>query len=137
MANQFTKAEEEGKEKPQGTNQFIKGTRTGHDEATKDRMRAAKAAELLEQELDGSVELKDGRRAAAKILMEYGKPKLAAVEQTVVNEYDRMSEDDLRSLVKALITSNPWLIAEIQVGLRAVDAPDGVVNEQQTQRSMA
>ena len=125
MANQFTKADEEGRERPPGTNQFIKGTRKGHDESTKDRMRANKAAELLEQELDGTLELKEGRRAACKILMEYGKPKLSAIEQSVINEWDRMTEDEMLSMVQALITANPGLIQKLGIGLRPVEsAPD-------------
>lgn len=124
MANQFTAAEEQGLPKPPGANQFTTGKRTGHDQATKDRMRAEKAADILEQELDGTVELPEGRRAAAKILMEYGKPKLAAVTQTTVSEFESMSEDELCDLVRALITSNPGLIERLGIKPQLVSPSD-------------
>lgn len=124
MANQFTRAEEQGLDKPKGANQFTTGKRTGHDQATKDRMRAEKAADLLEQELEGTVELPEGRRAAAKILMEYGKPKLAAITQTTVSEFDSMSEDELYGMVSALITSNPGLIERLGIKPQLVQSLD-------------
>ena len=121
MPNQFTKAEEAGLPKPAGANQFTTGKREGHSQATKDRMRAEKAAELLEAEVNGESDLTDGRRAACKILMEYGKPKLSAVEYTETSDLERMSEEEMLGLVNALITSNPGLIAKLGIGLRPVD----------------
>lgn len=100
---------------PKGANQFTTGKRTGHDQATKDRMRAEKAAELLEADMMGETELPDSRRASAKILMEYGKPKLATVEQVTVNELDSMNQDELESMVRALITADPTLLQRLNL----------------------
>jgi hypothetical protein len=120
MANQYTKAEEEGREKPKGANQFTTGKRSGHDQATKDRMRAEKAAELLEKEVDGEVELPEGRRAAAKILMEYGKPKLSAVEQTIHEE--PASETEIMAQLHTLL-ADPGTRAQIQAMLNGSPSP--------------
>jgi hypothetical protein len=114
--NRYTMAEEQGLPKPPGANQFTTGKRTEHSEATKDKIRAEKAAALLESEVDGQTTLEDGRRASAKILMEYGKPKLASVEQTQVNQWDSMSEEEMKAMVRALITSHPELIREFAPG---------------------
>ena len=115
MPNQYTKAEEEGREKPPGANQFTTGKREGHSQATKDRMRAEKAAELLAKEAEGELELKDGRRAACKILMEYGKPKLSAIEYTEANDWEKMSEEELLGMVRALITSHPEILPQLNL----------------------
>ena len=64
---------------------------------------------------------------AAKVLIDRGKPILQAIEQKNVNEWDRMSEDEMLSMVQALITANPGLIQKLGIGLRAVEsAPDPV-----------
>lgn len=128
MPNQYTKAKDKGTEKPKGANQFTTGKREGHDEATKDRMRAAKSAELLEQEVDGTIELKDGRRAAAKILMEFGKPKFTSIEQINLSETDKMSEEELLGMATALISSHPELIAQLNLAPKPVqvDAETGI-----------
>lgn len=141
MPNQFTKAEELGLEKPAGANQFTTGKRTGHDDATKDKMRAEHLARRLfayaaqeKDEVTGEmVELDSGRIAAAKILIDKGKPNLQAVEQTQVSEFDKMSEEEIKGLVQALITSHPRLIQELGIGLRAVDAPQQTGNADTTE----
>lgn len=127
--NQFTKAEEEGRDKPAGANQFTTGKRTKHDDATRDRMRAehlakrlyAFAAKQKDEETGEDVEMDATRIAAAKILIDKGKPNLQAVEQTTLNEWDNMSEDEMLEMVNALITSNPGLIQRLGIGLRPVD----------------
>jgi hypothetical protein len=134
--NQFTKAEEEGKEKPAGANQFTTGKRSKHDDATRDRMRAehlarrlyAFAAKEKDEETGELVEMDATRIAAAKILIDKGKPNLQAVEQTQVNDWDNMSEDEMVAMVNALITSNPGLIQKLGIGLRPVDPAPNAVN---------
>jgi hypothetical protein len=132
MANQFTKAEEEGREKPPGANQFTTGKREGHSQATKDRMRAEKAAELLEKEVDGEMELNDGRRAAAKILMEYGKPKLSAIEQTIHEE--PATETEIMAQLHSLL-ANPGTRAQIQAMLAG--SPTAVTEDVQSQQTLS
>lgn len=119
-----------------GANQFTTGKRTGHSEATKDKMRADKAAELLEQDMEGEIELKEGRRASAKILMEYGKPKLASVEQVHTTDFENMAEDEMLGLIQTLITSNPGLIQKLGIGLRPIQDSESVVDPLQTQCSI-
>jgi hypothetical protein len=131
MPNQYTKAEEEGREKPAGANQFTTGKRTKHDDATRDKMRAEHLARRLyafaageKDEVTGQpVEMDATKIAAAKILIDKGKPNLQAVEQTQVNEWEQMSEEEILGLVQALITSNPGLIQKLGIGLRPVEAP--------------
>lgn len=108
-------------------NQFTKGTRTHHDEATKDKIRAevlavrlfkyAKAKGKTAQKLH----MDPAQVAAAKVLIERGKPALQSIEQVQVNQYESMSEDELLDLVQALITSNPGLISKLGIGLRPVE----------------
>lgn len=139
MANQFTKAVEEGTPKPQGANQFTTGKRKGHDQATIDKIRAERAAQVTEEIMDDKDSTKAERLAAAKLLLPFGKSTLQSIEQTEVNEWEGMGEDELRGMVRALITSNPWLLNEFQPGVRAAETPgsvsESVVDTQQTQRS--
>jgi hypothetical protein len=141
MPNQYTKAEEEGREKPAGANQFTTGKRTKHDDATRDKMRAEHLAKRLyafaagekDEETGEKVEMDAARIAAAKILIDKGKPNLQAIEQTNVSEFEQMSEEEILGLVNALITSNPGLIAKLGIGLRPVqDASEGVKAPQQS-----
>lgn len=116
--------------KPAGANQFTTGKRTKHDDATRDKMRAehlarrlyAYAAREKDEETGEEVDMDAGRIAAAKILIDKGKPNLQAIEQTEVNQWDRMSEEEMLGLIQALITSNPGLIQKLGIGLRAVQA---------------
>lgn len=129
MANQFTKAAETGEPKPAGANQFTKRTRTQHDEATKDKIRAEVLAVRLfkyakaKGKTAAKLHMDPAQVAAAKVLIERGKPALQSIEQTQVSQFESMSEDELLDLVNALITSNPGLIAKLGIGLRPVE-PD-------------
>jgi hypothetical protein len=94
--NQFTRAEEQGLPKPAGANQFTTGKRTKHDESTRDKMRAEKLAARLyayaasEEDEDGkTVTLDPTQIAAAKILIDKGKPSLQAIEQSQVSEFEQ------------------------------------------------
>jgi len=120
-------------------NQFTKGTRTKHDDATKDKIRAELLSKRLEKYAKARGKQIEKHRmepaqvAAAKVLIERGKPALQAVEQVQVNEWDKMSEEEIEACIKALITSHPGLIAKLGIGLRPVqdasadtNAPDSM-----------
>ena len=124
--NQFV--DRDGNRKPDAPetseNQFTTGKRTKHDESTRDKMRAEHLARRLyafaagtQDEATGElVTLDRDRIAAAKILIDKGKPNLQAVEQTQVNQWDSMTEEDMKAMVRALITSHPELIREFAPG---------------------
>lgn len=108
-------------------NQFTKGTRTKHDEATKDKIRAELLSKRLEKYAKAkgkSIEkyrMEPAQVAAAKVLIERGKPALQSIEQTTVNPLEQMNEEELREQVKALITLHPWLIEEFKPGVKPLD----------------
>lgn len=132
--NQFTTAEAEGREKPAGANQFTTGKRDKHDQATIDKIRAEKAAQVTEEIMDDSESSKAEKLAAAKLLLPFGKSTLQSVESREVNDFENMSEDEMLGLVNALITSNPGLIQKLGIGLRPVEAApvDGNDSQQGT-----
>jgi hypothetical protein len=117
MANQFT------------SGGGSKGPKKEHDQATKDKIRAELLAKRMYKFARAKGKSADKYRmdsaqvAAAKVLIDKGKPSLQAIEQTEVNQWDRMSEDEMLSMVNALITSNPGLIQKLGIGLRPVEAP--------------
>lgn len=121
MANQFTKAEEEGRDKPEGQNAYTQGKRDRMDSAQKAKIRAAFAADKLESYMKGEITLDSSQVSAAKILMDKGMPSLQSVESKELNEWDNMSEEEMVAMVSALITSNPGLIQKLGIGLRPVD----------------
>lgn len=102
-------------------NQFTKGTRTKHDDATKDKIRAELLSKRLEKYAKargkGIVKhhMEPAQVAAAKVLIERGKPALQSVEQIIVNPMDQMSPEEIYQQAKALITS------EIALLLRVLD----------------
>ena len=104
-------------------NAYTTGKRDRMDSAQKAKIRAAFAAEKLEAHLNGETELTQSQVSAAKILMDKGMPSLQSVESTEVNEFDSMSEEELKGMVQALITSHPWLLREFAPGVRAADEP--------------
>lgn len=110
-------------------NQFTKGTRTQHDESTKDKIRA----ELLSQRLFKFAKAKGEKAktndmsqaqvAAARVLIERGKPALQSIEQKTINPLDELTDEELFEQAKALILSNPALLGRIRSWLQLVDAP--------------
>lgn len=130
MANQFSR---------RGPPDRIKH---GHDESTKDKIRAEVLSKRLEKYAKARGKqiakhhMEPAQVQAAKVLIERGKPALQAIEQTIHNPLDQMSEDETLTLIQALITSNPGLIQKLGIGLRPVqDASESVVDPQQTQCS--
>lgn len=131
-------------------NQFTKGTRTAHDESTKDKIRAELLSKRLEKYAKARGKaiqkhhMEPAQVAAAKVLIERGKPALQSITQELINPWDSMSEQEMYEQVKALITSSQSLLLRVldeDPGLRAaVQAhitQKPVAVEQQTQRSNA
>lgn len=132
--NQFTKAEEEGKPKPQSANQFTKGTRDKHDQATRDRIRAEVAAQYLENVIADDQADHGTKVAASKALLPYGKSTYSSIEQRQIDENEGKTEEQVLEELRALFLAKPELLARLNLAWK----PDlVVVPEQQTQRSNA
>jgi hypothetical protein len=120
MANQFTKAEAEGKEKPKAENQFTKGSRTEHDQATRDKIRAEVAAGFLERALKNKKADLGTKVAAAKALLPYGKSTYASVQETISEK--PVDEAETVAKLANLLAANPALLKpllDLDPGLRA------------------
>lgn len=141
MPNQFTKAEEEGKEKPKGRNQFTEGKRERHDPATRDKMRAEHAAQKLEAILKDKDASKEQIIAAAKALLPYGKSTYASILETQTQE--ALDEREIAANLAHLISDNPAILKPliqadpgVKAALRSMlDGHPSVVDTQQTHRS--
>lgn len=134
MPNQYTKAETEGKVKPKGANQFTTGKREILDQATKDKIRAEKAAGRLERVLDDPNATIEQITAAAKALLPYGKSTYASVQETI-NEAP-VDEQELMANLTHLLSTNLGLLKPLidaDPGLRAalksmIEGQPAVVN---------
>jgi hypothetical protein len=122
-------------------NQFTKGTRTKHDESTKDKIRA----ELLAKRLFNFAKAKGEKRqkyamdstqvAAAKVLIDKGKPSLSSVEQHHVDEME--SEEQMLAMLQG-IAADPGLKARILAALGGPIQPaNDAGNDVQSQQSAA
>lgn len=123
--NQFTKAKEAGEEPPKAQNQFTTGKREKHDEATRDKMRAAKAAAKLEAILDDPNASKSDQIAAGKELMRYGKLTADRRSEADEDQWANRSEEEIEALVNALFIAHPRLLKQFNVGLRPVENAPG------------
>lgn len=95
-------------------NQFTKGTRIAQDESTRDKIRA----EVLSVRLEKYAKARGKQRAkhhmdpaqvaAAKVLIERGKPALQAIEQTVIEETP--PPEELLARLTHLFSQNPALL---------------------------
>lgn len=116
MPNQYVDADGNRKpDAPAGQNHFTTGKRDRQDAATRAKLRATLAANKLEAYLNGEIALEAAQVSAAKILMDKGMPSLQAVEQTQVNEWDQMSEEEIKDTVRALILSRPELLQDLNL----------------------
>jgi hypothetical protein len=130
MANQFTKAKEEGRVPPKGKNAFTEGKREKMDPLQKAKIRAAFAADKLEQYMKGEIELNQSQVSAAKILMDKGMPSLQSIENTTVEE--PKTEAEIMAQLHSLL-ANPGTRAQIQAMLAgSPKAVEGDVQSQQT-----
>ena len=100
-------------------NQFTKGTRTRHDDATKDKIRAEMLSKRLEKYAKAKgkqvekYRMEPAQVAAAKVLIERGKPALQAIEQTNINPLEQMSPEEIEEQAKALITARVSLVCQL------------------------
>ena len=105
-------------------NQFTKGTRTAQDEATKDKIRAELLSKRLEKYAKARGKqiakhhMEPAQVAAAKVLIERGKPALQSIEQKIVDE--PKSEQEIVAAITHIISSNPALLKPL------VDSSPGV-----------
>ena len=116
MANQFSR---------RGPPDRIK---KGHDESTKDKIRAEMLSKRLEKYAKAKGKNVDKYRMeaaqvqAAKVLIERGKPALQAVTQTNTDPWEGMDEEQFYQHARALITSASSLLLRVldeDAGLRA------------------
>jgi predicted RecB family nuclease len=114
MANQFSR---------RGPAHKIK---TGHDEQTKDKIRAERLAKRLFKYANAKgkaaekYHMESAQVQAAKVLIERGKPALQAVESRTVEE--PMTEEQLMAQLHSLL-SDPAIRAQIRVHLEGLDHP--------------
>lgn len=89
-------------------NQFTKGSRTEHDPATRDKMRAEKAASKLQSILDDKGATKEQVIAAAKALLPYGKSTYASIMETHREEVPEAAQ--LMAQIAHLLSANPAIL---------------------------
>lgn len=94
----------------------------GHDQATKDKIRAEQLSNRLEKFINGEIELTPAQVNAAKILIDKGKPNLQAIEQRQSDPFEGMNEQELMEALRALISSNPEVARHLNIGLRPVES---------------
>jgi hypothetical protein len=132
MANQFTKAEAEGREKPKSQNAYTKGKREKMDPLQKAKIRAAFAADKLEAYMKGEIQLDPAQVSAAKILMDKGMPSLQSIEQTNIEE--PATEQEIMAQLHSLL-ANPGTRAQIQAMLAG--SPTVVPEDVQSQQTLS
>lgn len=97
---------------------------TAHAEKTKDEIRGTQLVNLLSQYANTGLyngkPVDSNRIAAARAALPFLRPTLQAVEQTTVNQTDKMSEEELLGLAQALITSHPELIPQLNLTSKPV-----------------
>lgn len=107
----------------------------GHDESTRDKIRAEMLSKRLEKYAKARGKqiakhhMEPAQVQAAKVLIERGKPALQSIEQVNRDAYSDMGDEEIRSMVRALITSHPWLIREFAPGPAAQTGADAAVRE--------
>jgi hypothetical protein len=107
MANQFSR---------RGPHDRIK---KGHDDATKDKIRAEMLSKRLEKfakargEQIAKHHMEPAQVQAAKVLIERGKPALQAISHETKDPYEGMSDEEIKSQAKAHISSRVSLVIEL------------------------
>ena len=110
-------------------NQFVRRgppdrIKTGHDESTKDKIRAEMLSKRLEKYAKAKGKQVDKYRMepaqvqACKVLIDRGKPMLQAVQQTTVDPITAMSLEEQIEVVKTLIRTTPELLRIFAPGPR-------------------
>lgn len=95
-------------------------TTASRSERWRESMQATSILNRLKNHGDGKLEkpLDSTQIKAYEVILDRIAPKLASVEQTTKNEWDGMSEEDIKSTVRALILSHPELLREFAPGIR-------------------
>lgn len=102
-------------------NQFTKGTRTQHDESTKDQIRAELLSKryykfaMSKGEKAKKMGIGPAQVAAAKMLIDKGKPSLQSVESKDSDPLQDLSEQGLVDMAKALILQHPEVIRALNL----------------------
>jgi hypothetical protein len=123
MSNQFTKAQEQGLEPgdeayPEGTNQFIKGTREEHPEDVRKRIKVSNILSALERIIDSEASEDSSIIAASRVMLDKALPSLSAVEQTN-HDGDANNPEQVEAKLRMLISkADPALLSRI-LGERA------------------
>lgn len=97
-------------------NQFTKGTRTEHDEATKDRIRAELLSKkyykfaMASAKRQAKMGITKEQVAAAKMLIDKGKPSLQSVESKETDPMESMTLEEQMEQLRTLITTHPEFI---------------------------
>lgn len=126
------------------SNGHIKRAERARDaEFARRKIKAGILIARLNKAAAGKVDLTKSQLEATKMLLDKAVPSLQAVEQTVINPIDEMSEEQVSSQALALITSRQHLVIaaiDADPGLRAavtahITGKPSVVEAQQTQCS--
>lgn len=117
--NQFTKADAEGLERPESSNQFIAGTRKEHPEEVREKIRMSHLVQILDDiASDPKVKPAD-RAAAAKVLLDKSLASLTSLDMSVRDDREATSPEMLKAKLAALVEKcGPALLSEI-LGERA------------------
>lgn len=117
-------------------NQFTKGTRKRHDEQTIDKIRAEALAKRLYKfakakgNKRGELDMSPAQVAAAKVLIERGKPALQSIEARTVEE--PMTEEQIMAQLHSFL-ADPSVRTQLRAHLEGLDQPaNDVVRPQQT-----
>lgn len=94
------------------------------DTAQRDRVRAELLAQRLELHAKGRVEMSATQVAAAKVLIDKGKPSLQAIEHQEIDARDRIPESELLGQLQAIISANPGLLQQLNA-IAAQQQTDG------------
>lgn len=125
-----------------GANQFTTKKRLRMDSSTKDKIRAEQLSNRLHKYAKAKGEsikkyhMEPAQVAAAKVLIERGKPALQAIEQTIIEETPEPAEMQARlahlfsqnpALLRPLL-SDPAVRAEVQAMLDAANRTAASLN---------
>jgi hypothetical protein len=109
-------------------NQFTKGTRTEHDESTKDQIRAEMLSKkyykfaMANPKRAAKMGINSAQVASAKMLIDKGKPSLQTVEAKQVDPLEALTLEEQMEHLKAFIAEHPEFIRTLNL----VPAPQQV-----------
>lgn len=74
--------------------------------------------EMADKHIKGQLELSDSQIKTLSMVLDRVAPKLSSVEQKTVNEFESMSEEEMKEYVRALFLSHPELLRQFAPGIR-------------------